>query len=268
MPEPVDLSYVIGLEPSEAVAYFRQKGYEITWAWYDMWQEAHAKAFTVAKAMKLDLLQDIRASVDKALAQGLSFAQFQAELEPILRAKGWWGRILSDEGKPIQLGSPYRLQTIFRTNLQSAYMAGRYKQQIENADDRPYWQYVAVMDSRTRPEHAMLNGKVFRFDDPFWNTHYPPLGFRCRCRVRALTAEQVKARGLTVESGAGRMVWEEKPAGKDETPKPVAAYVEPITGLKIFTDPGWSYNPGQTAWAPDLGKYEHSVAGKWNYPSS
>ena len=199
--DPVDLSYAIGLDPAEAVEYFRGKGYQITWNWMDMWQEAHAKAFTVAKAMKLDILQDIRQAVDGTISKGLTFEQFQDQLMPILKQKGWWGKLLTEDGKTVQLGCPHRLNTIFRTNMQTAYMAGRYKQQVENADDRPYWQYVAVMDSRTRPEHTMLHGKVFRFDDPFWKTHYPPLGFRCRCRVRALTAKQVKDRGLTVESG-------------------------------------------------------------------
>ena len=55
---PVDLSYAFKLEPADAIAYFRQKGYAFSWRWQDVWQEAHAKAFTVAKAMKIDILHD------------------------------------------------------------------------------------------------------------------------------------------------------------------------------------------------------------------
>jgi SPP1 gp7 family putative phage head morphogenesis protein len=259
MPEPVNLTYAIGLPPEDAINYFRSKGYAFSWNWHEVWQDAHAKSFTVAKAMKLDLLQDIRGAVDKALANGTTLATFRDELEPLLKAKGWWGK---DADTGAQLGSGHRLENIFRTNLQSSYMAGRYKQQVENADDRPYWQYIAVMDSRTRPAHSALNGKVFRFDDVFWNTHYPPCGYRCRCRTRAYTEKQVKDKGLTVESGTDNMVWEDKRINKDTT-RPVAGYKDPETGKITFTDPGWSSNPGKAAWFPDLDKYDYQVAKKW-----
>lgn len=261
MRDPVDLTYAFNLAPEDAVNYFRQKGYAFSWDWHEVWQDAHSRAFTVAKAVKLDILQDIRGAVDKAIADGTTFAQFQKELEPILRAKGWWGKQLTADGKIVQLGNPYRLETIYRTNVQSAYMAGRYKQQMENADDRPFIQYVSVLDSRTRPSHAALHGKVFRFDDPFWDTHYPPIAYRCRCRTRALTERQVTARGLTVETGAGRMVWEDKPIGRKGKggTRPVAGYRDPDTGDVVSTDPGWSSNPGR-AWMIDSGKYDADIA--------
>lgn len=76
----------------------------------------------------------------------------------------------------------------------------RRRQHEESADSHPYWMYVAVMDPSTRPAHAAMNGRVFRHDDPIWQTHYPPLESGCRCRVRALTERQVRERGLLVES--------------------------------------------------------------------
>ena len=71
--------------------------------------------------------------------------------------------------------------------MQVAYQTGRYKTQVDNIDNRPYGQYVAVLDSKTRPEHAQLHGLIFWHDAPFWNSFYPPNGWRCRCRVNALS---------------------------------------------------------------------------------
>ncbi|HOI51914.1 MAG TPA: hypothetical protein PLN02_06015, partial [Azonexus sp.] len=58
------------LPPRKAVEYLKSKGYAITWHWEELWQEAQAQAFTVAKATRLDILQDIREAVEKALAEG------------------------------------------------------------------------------------------------------------------------------------------------------------------------------------------------------
>jgi SPP1 gp7 family putative phage head morphogenesis protein len=266
MPE-IDLKYAIGLPPEKAIEYFKSKGYTFSWNWYETWQEAHAKAFTVAKVMRMDILQDIRDMLQKALDEGITLQQFRKELEPKLKAKGWWGKVLvGDEtgAKQVQLGSPYRLKTIYRTNMQTAYMAGRFKEMMKNVENRPYWQYVAVMDSRTRPAHKVLNGKVFRYDDPFWNTHYPPLGFNCRCRVRALSEQNLKERNLTVEKSDGRITWQDELVSKKTGElQPVAVYNDPVTGMKIPTDVGWSYNPGKAGWFPDLDSYPYDIAKKW-----
>jgi SPP1 gp7 family putative phage head morphogenesis protein len=246
---PTDLLYAIGLPPEKAIEYFKSKGYTFSWDWYDTWQEAHAKAFTVAKVMRMDVLQDIRGMVQVAIDKGITFQQFKKELELKLQAKGWWGRkVIGDEtgAKEVQLGSPHRLKTIYQTNLQTAYNAGRWKEQMENVDNRPYLQYVAVMDKRTRPAHAALNGKVFRADDPFWNTHYPPLGFRCRCRCRALSGKNLKDRGLAVESSKGRLTEQEVLVSKKTGElRPVTVYRDPLTGKTIAPDVGFNYNPGK-----------------------
>ena len=48
--------------------------------------------FTVAKSAGFDILGDVADAVDRAQAQGQTLAQFQADLEPLLRKKGWWGK--------------------------------------------------------------------------------------------------------------------------------------------------------------------------------
>lgn len=186
------LANVWNLPPDKAIESFEAKGYAVSWDWRDTWKEAHAKAFTVAKGMKIDILSDIRGAVGKALKEGQSFGQFKKELAPVLKAKGWWGKVPVDmvphdpETPPpdeasgeVWLGSPWRLQTIFRTNLQSSMMAGRYAQMKAQTKNRPYWKYIAIMDASTRPDHARMNGKIFLASDPIWQTWYPPNGFNC-----------------------------------------------------------------------------------------
>lgn len=273
MSSPVDLSFAIGLPPHQAVDYFRSKGYVISWNWYDTWQEAHAHAFTVAKAARADILTEIRRAVDKALNEGITFEQFRKELEPRLKAMGWWGKQwLGDESgqaTAVQLGSVSRLKTIYRTNMQSAYMAGRWKDQIDNADDRPYLQYVAVLDSRTRPQHAALNGKVFPINDPFWDSFYPPLAFNCRCRVRSLNSKNLQDRSLTLSStdtrpgvsSGGTLSKEDRLVSKTTgLMEEVTVYTDPATGKKTAPDPGWNYNPGKAKWQPDWSKYDSDIA--------
>ncbi len=49
----------------------------------------------------------------------------------------------------------------------------------------PFWERLAVMDDWTRPAHRALHGVIMPADDPFWDEHYPPDGFNCRCTVIA-----------------------------------------------------------------------------------
>jgi len=253
MPQPVSLSFAMGLPPKDAVAYFESKGYRVTFDWKELDQAAHAQAFTVAKAAQLGVLKDIREACATALKEGKTEAWFQKHLAPKLKEKGWWGkRPMVDprtgEERRVQLGSPARLKLIYRQNMQTAFMAGRYKQMLENADARPFWQYVAILDGRTRPSHKILNGRTFRYDDPFWGSHYPPNGFNCRCRVRALSDSRLEAENVQPESGVGNMVTEEVAvrdrATGQETRRTVTGYKIPETGYTMFTDVGFSSNPG------------------------
>ena len=259
MPEPkaskaVDLSIAINMPPSDAVAYFRAKGFAISDDWQDVWTRVHARAFTVAKAAQMDVLTAIRNEVDVALSQGLTAKQFQANLKPQLEKLGWWGKQEID-GREVQLGSPYRLNTIYRQNLQTAYMAGRYRRMLSRTKTHPYWQYVAIDDGQTRPTHARLRGKVFRFDDPIWDIIYPPNGWGCRCRVRALTEAQVKAMGLTVENGEGyihRFDTETVARGTGEVLTVPHARIDLPDGSSMSPDLGWAYHPGEAAFGTDV----------------
>ena len=254
VPDREILTALFGREPADAIRHLEAKGLRITFNWQEMLDEAHARAFTVAKAMRVDILQDIRRALIDAMRQGKTFREFALELEPALRAKGWWGKGVhvdpdTLEARLVQLGSSRRLWTIYQTNLQSAFMAGRYKRQMQ-ADAFPYLMYVAVMDARTRPSHAALNGKVYRKDDPVWDAIYPSNGFNCRCRTRALTEGQLAREGRTVETA--QTVSRTVDAGFDpltgevyRTTQTGVRYRDPIDGRDkiMWVDAGFNASP-------------------------
>ena len=258
MAQAVDLAYAARLPPKEAVSYFRARGHNVTWNWYEQLTDAHARAFTVAKAVRLDVLNTLRDEVDRAVHDGIMRQEFTRTLAPRLQKLGWWGKqiVVDSDGnaEEVQLGSPRRLALIYNVNTRVAYNAGRYTQMMNNTDTHPFWQYVAVMDSRTRPSHSALNGLVFRYDDPFWNTHYPPNGWNCRCRVRPLSQARLDAMGLSVSSGEDHLSTRNVEAGVDKQTgevreMPVTTYSD---GTRTMTpDVGWSYNPGSAAFGTD-----------------
>ena len=126
--------------------------------------------------------------------------------------------------------------------MQSAYMAGRYAEMTDAIDTHPYWQYVAINDSRTRETHRMMHNRVYAAADPVWDTLYPPLDFRCRCRVKPLSRSAGEGRvqprptleTITVDIGSNPYTGEERYAQR--------------TGIRInnkFIAPNAGFNANQ-----------------------
>jgi SPP1 gp7 family putative phage head morphogenesis protein len=267
MPEPIDIAFALRLPPEKAVEYFTAKGYKLTFRWSDMLAQAHAKAFTVAKVARMDVLQDIRGAVQKSLAEGQSLGQFRDNLEPTLKAKGWWGvqkmqDPLTGEEKNVQLGSPRRLRTIYRENLADAYVTGDFRAAQENSADRPYGQWHAVHDKSTRPSHMALDGKIFPLSDPFWKTHVPgKLDWGCRCYMTTLSEQELKDEGLKPSSSAGHMSEREVLVSRATGElRKVPVYKDPLTGTEIPAAVGRGYNPAEAAYQPDLDSYDYDIA--------
>ena len=246
--EKEKLKYLLTLPPEEIIKWYLNKEYRFSWNWQELLRDVHSRAFTVAKVMKLDVLQDIKNEVDKIFSLGETYETFQKNLESILKKYGWWGKVKAsdvpgykpapgiDPDKIVQLGSPARLRTIFQTNSNVAYNAGRYKFQILNAEQRPYWQYKQLERKNKRKIHALYADKVFLFSDPIWDKIYPPNGWGCGCYVIALTEAEIKSRGLKVWKGSE---------------------------VRIDVGEGWDYNPGKEAFKPDLNSYDISIRNLW-----
>lgn len=247
MPLPAaDLRAIFQLEPKAAIAYLKRKGYNVAWNWQEQLDAAHARAFTVAKVARLDVLQDIRGALADALKEGQTLQSFQKNLTPTLQAKGWWGKqiVVDSQGQAevARLGSPARLGVIYRTNTQAALNIGRQQAMLEAVDSHPNWEYVAVLDSKTRPSHRAMNGRVYPANDPIWATCCPLNGYGCRCRLRPRSDASVKRAGLKVQSSAGKLRAVTVDAGMDKRTGEI--YKAQRTGIDL---------PGGVFFAPDAG---------------
>ena len=76
-----------------------------------------------------------------------------------------------------------RAELLLRTHGFQAYQAASYKVMDRQRDVLPYWQYMSMEDDRVRPEHAALDLICLPQSDPFWQTHFPPWDWGCRCMV-------------------------------------------------------------------------------------
>lgn len=228
------------MTPETALEFFKAKGLQPTFRYTDMIREEHDVAFTVAKMMQVDLLNTTRELLDKSLDEGWSIGRFRKELGPKLKAAGWWGRanMLDPAGnlvQDVQLGSAHRLNTIFRSNLQSAYSVGHWERIQESAQSAPWLMYDAVDDLRTRPAHARLDSRVLPVSDSFWDRMMPPNGYNCRCGVIQLSDQDLERLNIT----------------PSKRPKlEMVKWKNPRTGqieeIPAAADPGWDHNPGKS----------------------
>lgn len=141
-------------------------------------EQYRANLFTIAKIEQMRLLQVIQDSILKALKDGTAFSAWQKNADSYFTAAGY------------AVDDPWHLETVFRTNLFAAYNAGRYRQGMATEAVLPYWQYKAVLDSRTRESHARMHNFIARKDDPVWDLWFPPNGFNCRCTVVSITEDR------------------------------------------------------------------------------
>ncbi len=212
---PVSIGFNVPFH--EAIAQAVKRGVVLPDVYYGQLQGlARQQAFSIAGITSLDTLQAVKDSLDKVIKEGGTF--------------GAWKKQMLESGT---LNLPkYRLDNIYRTNLQGSYMAARWDRILLTQETRPYIMYDAINDSRVRPAHLALDGIIRRIDDPFWLTHSSPNGYRCRCSMRSLSEDQAKARSGFDSEGNGKGL-NKQPVYKD------------VNGVEIPANPdkGWDYNP-------------------------
>ena len=210
----------------EQIDFLRRKLNLPSESWRDIQSAAHDRAFVVAGATKADLLHDLRKAVDQAVKGG-SIGEFRKNFAELVAKHGWTGWT----GEGTKAGEAWRTRVIYQTNLMTSYAAGRRAQLLDPdlVERRPFWRYVHN-DSVThpRPQHKRWGDMklTLRHDHPFWETHFPPNGWGCKCRVVAVAA----------------------PGDGDGTEPPEGwAQTDPATGAPVGIDEGWGYAPGARA---------------------
>ncbi len=182
-----------GKTPEEAINYLQSKGIKITWDWKEQLEAIKEHAFTVSKITSADILELVHENLVSAIKEGKTKTEFIDEIKPQLQSQGFATK---------EDGSNWRLDTIFRTNLQSAFMAGRFKQMTEVKNEFPYWELLVVQDDRTTDGCRDLAGTTLHADDTFWDTNYPPRHYNCRDRVRALNDALLKKYNIKISDSA------------------------------------------------------------------
>lgn len=213
-----DAEEALGDGYDDAVGALRERSHVSDAGWRDLETKAAKRATVATATARLDVVM-----MALELLRGAdSFDDAKAAIAQALAVR--WGSNEAD-----------RRDLVFRANAQTAYAAGRYRLATdpEVRSLRPFWQFSAVLDSRTSTFCRPNDGMILDASDPFWATHHPPLHFRCRSNVITLTPTQAKRFGGVSKAPADADVLE----GFGGPPK---------------LD-GWGPNPGD--YPPDLRKY-------------
>lgn len=171
----------------EAIDYFRKKIAIPVESYKKLDDSYHEWAFSIAGVTKADVLNDAKWLVDKAISDGTGFDNFKAQWARLIGRKGW------------ALGEN-RLQTIYDTNLRSAFGQGRATQMLdpEVQKRRPLLLWRWRDSVHPRPTHKALNNKAIPADHEFWDKTSLPAGYGCRCSCFAVSEEYCKRNGIEI----------------------------------------------------------------------
>jgi SPP1 gp7 family putative phage head morphogenesis protein len=137
-------------------------------------------------------------------------------------AEGEAGRKLAmkvdDIRKASQAWSEGYARMVFRTNINTAISAGRFRQ-AQDPDIQevaPAFRFDAVGDGDTRNNHDAADGLIMSVNNPEWRKIAPPLGYNCRCQVVHVTRYELERMGRIRKDGS--LIQDKVPAGAFSDP--------------------------------------------------
>ena len=109
----------------------------------------------------------------------------QAMSEKLTDAKGNIRPFADFQADALEVNQEYNVQyleTEYNQAIASSQMAAKWSE----FDTGSQLRYDTAGDERVRAEHAALDGTTRPQDDDFWDGHYPPLDWNCRCSATEL----------------------------------------------------------------------------------
>jgi hypothetical protein len=127
-------------------------------------------------------------------------------------------------------------------------MGENFRKMEETKDLYPYWIYKTEEDGHVRPEHAALEGLVFRIGDPEGDSVHPSCAWNCRCHSEPVDDRYLKEENKQVSKGSDFLT--------ENDPKTNKPYV----------DKDFRFNPGKQGAMPNDSSYSEvlSSANKGN----
>lgn len=209
----------IAFQPfADQLAFFRRKVNVPTARWDDLRLGDHAHGFMVAGLARADVLNDMREAIVKAI-EGETLEDFRARFDDLVR--GRWEGFTGDGSVK---GRAWRTRIIYRTNLRTSYMAGRW----ETLRKFAFLRYNHHTILNPREQHVRWDNLVIAINDPWWDTNYPPNGWGCNCDATGVSEQRLRAMGRTPDAAPPTIRGDPPPewnyhVGKAARSLPVAA---------------------------------------------
>ena len=140
-------------------------------------------------------MKDVQALLTKAMEKGIPLDQFKREFKKTI--EGRW-QPTTKTGEP---NTGWRARVIYRTNIRMAYANAQRRRLERMKDTHPFWRWRLGSSKVHRPDHVMRDGMALRWDDPFWDSHFPPDGYGCNCEVEPVSRSEMRDLGKTAKDG-------------------------------------------------------------------
>jgi SPP1 gp7 family putative phage head morphogenesis protein len=180
-PEPpafLNMPWKEALDAFKKMPLFDEKGFN------KIEKSLDDKTDVVLQDLVAQLRKKSREQVAKMLEEGGTYADYADALQDESQRLG------------IEPQDPAYLQMVFRTNINTAYGAGRWMGITESG--RGYWQLRTMEDGRVRDAHRPLDMLVFRVGNPETDRLFPPNDYNDRCTGVSLSSWD----GEVIESDA------------------------------------------------------------------